>query len=112
MSAVPAHPLDALQDDRAMSERPRRGALSSSVAFVLNAFILLLVAALLSLSAAYDYGRTREQRFNEVERQVTAALNRLLKNLPGPVWNFDTAQVQQIIAAEMDAPFVLGIDVA
>jgi methyl-accepting chemotaxis protein len=111
MSAVPAHPLDAVQESRGLSDHPRRGALSSSVAFRLNALILLLVAGLLSLSAAYDYRRTRDERFTEVERQVSAALSRSLKSLPSPVWNFDTAQVEQIIAAEMDAPFVLGIEV-
>jgi methyl-accepting chemotaxis protein len=111
MSAVPAYTLDAIEGGRVMSDGTMRGALSSSVAFRLNAFILLLVAALLSLSAAYDYRRTRDERLAEVERQVSAALSRSVKSLPGPVWNFDTTQVQQIIAAEMDAPFVLGIDV-
>jgi methyl-accepting chemotaxis protein len=88
-----------------------RVAPGASVSLRLKGLIVLLITALLSMSALYDYQRTRDERFAEVERQVTAALNRLAKSLPGAVWNFDTAQVEQIITAEMEAPFVLGIDV-
>jgi hypothetical protein len=111
MSAVPAHPPDATHASRALPNPPRLDALSSSVAFRLNALIPLLVAGFLSLSAVYDYVRARDDHFTEVDRQVSAALSRSMKSLPGPVWNFDTAQVAQIIAAEMEAPFVLGMDV-
>jgi methyl-accepting chemotaxis protein len=82
------------------------------VTFRLNLLLMLVITTLLGVSAASEYLRARAQRLADVDRQVSAALDRTAKSLPSAVWNFDTPQIQQIIAAEMAAPFVAGVDVA
>ncbi len=85
---------------------------ASSVTWRLNLLLIAVTTTLLGLSAASEYLRARAQHLANVDREVTAALSRGAKSLPSAVWNFDTAQIEQIIASEMDAPFVLAVEVA
>jgi methyl-accepting chemotaxis protein len=116
MSAAAAHRLRVVEQSRPPAPlspvplaRPR--ARTVSVTRRLNLLLVLVITSLLSLSAGSEYLRARSQRLEDVNRQVTAALERGAKSLPSAVWNFDQPQVEQIIAAEMNAPFVSGIDV-
>lgn len=94
------------------TSQPASPVKASSVTWRLNLLLIAVTTTLLGLSAASEYLRARAQHLANVDRQVTAALNRGAKSLPSAVWNFDTAQIQQIITAEMDAPFVLAVEVA
>lgn len=82
----------------------------NSIGFRLNALFVVLVTALLSCSGALTYWSTRSQLLEQFQRSRDSVQQRLQINLINPLWNFDTATLQENLAAEVKPP-VLGIAV-
>jgi methyl-accepting chemotaxis protein len=82
---------------------------TSSVRFRLNALFVVIVSCLLLAFGAINYFRAKGQLEASMDRQIDAALVRMSASLPTTLWNFDKAQIEQNLAAEMSAPFVVGI---
>ncbi|WPC06056.1 HAMP domain-containing sensor histidine kinase [Pseudomonas benzenivorans] len=80
----------------------------NSIGFRLNALFVVLVTALLSCSGALAYWSMRSQLLEQYQRDRDSVQQRLQTNLVNPLWNFDTATLQENLAAEVKPP-VLGI---
>ncbi|RJF96316.1 methyl-accepting chemotaxis protein [Noviherbaspirillum saxi] len=80
-----------------------------SIRFRLNVLFVLIVSCLLLVFGAINYIKIKAEREASMQLQTEAALNRLSAALPNAVWNFDKAQIDQSLASEMSAPFIVGI---
>ena len=68
-----------------------------------------VVSGLMLAFTAVNAYRARTDRLSAVDQQVSLALVRLQTSLDGPLWNFDRAQVEQTLRAELGASHVLGL---
>jgi methyl-accepting chemotaxis protein len=82
---------------------------TSSIRFRLNVLFVLIVSCLLLMFGAINYFKIKAEREASMERQAQSALARMSASLPNSVWNFDKAQIDQNLASEMSAPFIVGI---
>ncbi|UTW09070.1 sensor histidine kinase [Pseudomonas benzenivorans] len=80
----------------------------NSIGFRLNALFVVLVTLLLSCSGALAYWSMRSQLLEQYQRSRDSVQQRLQTNLVNPLWNFDTATLQENLVAEVKPP-VLGI---
>jgi len=74
--------------------------------------LLVVVSGLLALFAAANLAKMRADKLTDVQQQVALSLVRLQTNLDGPLWNFDRAQVEQTLRAELGASHVVGLVVS
>ena len=84
---------------------------TKSISFRLNILFIILVTALLAISGAINYFKSKGERERSIESQTELSLGRLGTSLPNPLWNYDKAQVEQVLRAEMSAPFLNGITI-
>ncbi|WP_137885739.1 sensor histidine kinase [Pseudomonas sp. 2FE] len=82
----------------------------NSIGFRLNALFVLLLTVLLACSGALAYWSMRAQLLQQYQFTRSAVQQRLQTNLVNPLWNFDTATLQENLSAEVKPP-VLGIAV-
>ncbi|EEG07069.1 sensor histidine kinase [Pseudogulbenkiania ferrooxidans] len=75
-----------------------------SIGFRLNLLFVLLVTAVLSVSGWLTYLNTRQQLEQQYSEARRAVQQRLRTNLPLPIWNLDTALLQQNLTAELTSP--------
>ena len=60
---------------------------------------------------AVNYFKTKAALETSADRQVAVTLSRLGASLPNSLWNFDSAQIEQNLASEMSATFIVGITI-
>ncbi len=82
---------------------------TKSISFRLNALFVLIVTSLLLVFSAINYFKAKAAGEDGIRRQIKSTLDRLSTNLPNPLWNYDKTQVEQVLTAEMAAPFMVGI---
>ncbi len=83
----------------------------TSIKFRLNVLFVVIISVLLLAFGAFNYAKTKEAQETSADRQVEATLNRLAASLPNSLWNFDKAQIEQSLASEMSATFIVGITI-
>jgi methyl-accepting chemotaxis protein len=71
--------------------------------------LLVVVTGLMAIFSAVNLTKARSDRLAEVKQSVDLSLARLQTNLDGPLWNFDRAQVEQTLRAELGAAHVVGL---
>ncbi len=84
---------------------------TSSIKFRLNFLFVLIISLLLLAFGAVNYVRTKAALEASDNQQVQATLARLAVALPSPLWNLDKAQIEQTLASEMSADFMVGITI-
>lgn len=84
---------------------------TSSIKFRLNFLFVLIISLLLLAFGAVNYFRTKAALEASDNQQVEATLARLAVALPSPLWNLDKAQIEQTLASEMSADFMVGITI-
>jgi methyl-accepting chemotaxis protein len=84
---------------------------TKSISFRLNILFVILVTTLLIISGAVHYVKSKNEREGSIEQQTELSLGRLGTSLPNPLWNYDKAQVEQVLRAEMSAGFLQGITI-
>jgi methyl-accepting chemotaxis protein len=82
---------------------------SYSIRSRLNALFLVIVIGLLAAMAAFNYHTGRQAREAALHEELNAIVARLSGSLPAALWNFDQAQIDRIVAAEMGAKFIDSI---
>jgi hypothetical protein len=82
---------------------------TSSIKFRLNVLFVVIISVLLLAFGAINYVTTQGKLEAAMAQQVDATLGRLSASLPGSIWNFDKAQIEQGLNAEMGATFIAGI---
>ncbi|MDT8989394.1 methyl-accepting chemotaxis protein [Curvibacter sp. APW13] len=82
---------------------------TSSIKFRLNLLFVVIVSVLLLVFGAVNYFRAKASLEASMQHQVDATLGRLASGLPGAIWNFDKAQIDQGLNSEMGASFISGI---
>ena len=84
---------------------------TTSIKFRLNVLFVLIISILLLAFGAVNYVKTKATLETSADRQVEATLSRLGASLPNSLWNFDKAQIEQNLASEMSATFIVGITI-
>lgn len=69
-------------------------------------FFIIIATAILGLSGAYSYWNSRDELMLDLRQTGEALRSRLETSLPGPVWNFDSQQIDRILDSEMRSPKV------
>nr|WP_315464606.1 methyl-accepting chemotaxis protein [uncultured Rhodoferax sp.] len=82
---------------------------TSSIKFRLNFLFVLIISLLLLAFGVVNYVRTKASLEESDNKQIEATLVRLAAALPTALWNLDKAQIDQTLASEMSADFMVGI---
>ena len=91
-----------------MSEAPP----TISLTVRLGASLALVVSLILALFGAAEVARIGATEQQRLDAAANAALNRMTSSLPGPLWDFNTKSVVDILRGEMAEPLISGIRVA
>jgi methyl-accepting chemotaxis protein len=83
----------------------------TSIKFRLNVLFVLIISVLLGAFGVINYVNTQAALKASEDLQVQATLSRLASALPNSLWNFDKAQIEQSLASEMSATFIVGITI-
>jgi len=92
----------------AQVSRPRRLARLKTK---INLALILVVTSVLVTYSVWDILRIRADEGARLERDMTAAMDRLGAGLPKPLWDLTMTTVQDIMRGEMSHPAVAGISV-
>jgi methyl-accepting chemotaxis protein len=80
-----------------------------SISFKFNLVNSLCVLVMLVLFGSYNYSVSKDTMLQQLERQTDAAMQRLQKNLPNTIWNYETGQMAEIVKSELTAASLKGI---
>lgn len=82
---------------------------SHRISFRLNVIFVSVTTVLLVLIGIFSYVGSKNELEQDLIEQTTRTVGRLQIGLPGPVWNFDTKQMDVLLDAEMGDPAVSAI---
>lgn len=80
-----------------------------SLSFTFIIPFVFIMSGLLGFFGWNTYHETKAQLETQFQTQIDNTLERLSVNLPGPVWNFETKLLQQIVRAELNSEFLSSI---
>ena len=80
-----------------------------SIPVRLIALFGLILSVSLSMFGTWDYLRNRDERLTALDQELHRVLIRLRDSLPVAIWEYNQAQEDQIVSAELGAPAIVGI---
>jgi two-component system sensor histidine kinase/response regulator len=84
---------------------------TNSIRFRFILIFLLVISFGLGTFGAWNYHYSKTEREQEMSDQLDAASQRLATSLPVAIWEFNQNQIELIVRAEMESPYVAGIRV-
>lgn len=80
-----------------------------SISLRFNVITSAVVILLLAGFGAYNFNATKVALRHQLEEQLDALSSRLKESLPATLWNYENAQTEHIVTAEMASSEVAGI---
>ena len=78
---------------------------TSSISFKFNVIAVIGVTMILSVFGYYEYNKSKEMLYAELDMNVVRLVSRMQTNLPLNMWNFQTVQISQILKSEVLAKY-------
>jgi methyl-accepting chemotaxis protein len=83
--------------------------LTSSINFRFNLTTMVLLLLLLAGFGSYNHFKTQDTLNDQLDQNVSAAVERLSLSVPGTLWNYEFDQLATIVDSEMEGVSVGGI---